>query len=87
MNTKKNSLTQFKKPNTPILPTERPVSAETPQAPGKRGPKPKSAAEKQSHRVMLSLTPSEVAILNQKRGVANEATYIRAFLIENGFFK
>lgn len=87
---KKNSLTAFKRPSEPILPVENDEGKGTPQEPLKRaktGPKPKAPSEKRSHRVMLSLTPSEAAILKDKAGLAGEATVVLAFLKERGFFE
>jgi len=82
--TKKNSLTAFKKPVAPILPTGE---APEPNQRGKTGPRPKPPSEKRSHRVMLSLTPAEAATLKDKAGLAGEATVIMAFLQELGFFE
>lgn len=94
---KKNSLTQFKRPVTPILPGgPAPVAAPltngddiaplTPVMGGRTGPKPKPPEEKRSHRVMLSMTPGDAAISRQRAGLAGEATVIMAFLRENGYF-
>lgn len=87
---KKNSITAFKRPSTPILPVEREEgqgSAPAPKKRNKTGPKPKVPSEKRSHRVMLSLTPSEAAILKEKAGLAGEATVVLAFLKEHKFFE
>jgi hypothetical protein len=89
---KKNSLTAFKRPSEPILPVERDegqgtVDVTSPSKRGKTGPKPKAPSEKRSHRVMLSLTPSEAAILKEKAGLAGEATVVLAFLKEQKFFE
>jgi hypothetical protein len=87
---KKNSLTAFKRPSEPILPAENahPNSEEQEQTVrGKTGPKPKPPSEKRSHRVMLSLTPSEANILKEKAGLAGEATVIMAFLKQYKFFE
>jgi len=81
--TKKNSLTAFKKPVSPILPIDGPAEA---NVRARTGPKPKPPSEKRSHRVMLSLTPSEAAISKEKAGLAGEATVIMAFLKEHGYF-
>ncbi len=91
---KKNSLTQFKKPETRILPPEpQSVPPQVTAAPqefvmekGRTGPKPKPASEKRSHRVMLSMTPAEAVLSRRRAGLAGEATVIMAFLKENGFF-
>ena len=89
---KKNSLTQFKKSTSPILPSEVPTaSPQTPLAASsvertKTGPKPKPAAQKRTHRVMLSMTPAEAAISKRNAGLAGEATMIMAFLKQNGYF-
>lgn len=87
---KKNSLTAFKRPSKPILPVERDEgqgAATVQQKRGKTGPKPKAPSEKRSHRVMLSLTPSEAVILKEKAGLAGEATVVLAFLKEHKFFE
>ncbi len=81
--TKKNSLTAFKKPVSPILPTEGPAEV---AGRARTGPKPKPQSEKRSHRVMLSLTPSEGTISKERAGLAGEATMIMAFLKEHGYF-
>ena len=87
---KKNSLTAFKRPSEPILPIEKDEDqhrAPPPETRSKTGPKPKAPSEKRSHRVMLSLTPSEAAILKENAGLAGEATVIMAFLKEHRFFE
>ena len=87
---KKNSLTAFKRPSSPILPTTKDDEGkptEVHEARRKTGPKPKAPSEKRSHRVMLSLTPSEADILKEKAGLAGEATVIMAFLKQYEFFK
>lgn len=87
---KKNSLTAFKRPSEPILPVERDEgqgAALVKPKRGKTGPKPKAPSEKRSHRVMLSLTPSEAAVLKEKAGLAGEATVVLAFLTEHKFFE
>lgn len=87
---KKNSLTAFKRPSEPILPVEKDEGqggTQSQERGRKTGPKPKAPSEKRSHRVMLSLTPSEAATLKQKAGLAGEATVIMAFLKEQRFFE
>jgi len=85
---KKNSLTAFKRPAEPILPvTDDTPQSEVSNVSPRPGPKPKPASEKRSHRVMLSLTPSEAVALKKKAGLAGEATVIMAFLKEYKFFE
>lgn len=52
----------------------------------RRGPQPKPANERRSHKIQLSLTPAEAASLKDKAGLVNEATYVHAKLKELGIF-
>jgi len=88
---KKNSLTAFK-PVEPILPKGKPEPAAKPAATAtapkaKRGPQVKDASEKQSSKLLLSLTPSERAKSKKRAGQAPEAAVIRSFLQEHGYFE
>lgn len=85
--TKRNSLTAFKKPTSPILPVsalgdEPKIVDQT-----KVGRKPKPKAEKQAHRVTLSLTSREKEICDVKSGLVNSATHIHQFLKDHGYFE
>lgn len=55
-------------------------------ASGRIGRPPKRPAEKRSYKVTLSLTPAEGRKLAEKAGLAGEATYLYAFLTDNGLF-
>jgi len=88
---KRNSLTAFRKPE-PILPTSAPEPAAKPAAKAnepksKRGPQAKAASEKRSEKVLLSLTPAEREKSLKRAGRVPEATVIRDFLYEHGYFK
>ena len=90
----KNNLPALKRSSdkAPILPADndtRPPMPELPKAAntGTPGRPAKPKAEKRSHKVQLSLTPSEGAKLAEKAGLAGEATYLYAKLKEMGIFE
>lgn len=73
-----------------ILPADdgRPMRADrmSSTVSGRVGRPPKPEGEKRSHKVTLSLTPSEGAKISEKAGLAGEATFLYAVLKEAGIF-
>jgi hypothetical protein len=93
----KNDLSGLKTPERqPILPKAGQANDGAPvvtkgkkpltEKPGRAGRKPKTKAEKRSHKIMLSLTPDEGATVKAKAGLASEATLVYDHLKKTGFF-
>lgn len=93
---KKNDLSLFKAGTTaateqPVSPPQpdKPVKSVKPVnssesksllSPRKPGRKPKAAAEKESEIVAIKLTPTELAVLEEKAGLAPKSTYLKHIL-------
>lgn len=90
---KKNDLSMFRSgataaaeqpasPPQPVKPVKpvNPGESKSLLSPRKPGRKPKAAAEKESEIVALKLTPTEVAILKEKAGLAPASTYLKHIL-------
>ena len=70
-----------------ILPQKIAHTEEVQSTPQKMGRPKKEPSEKRNFKVMLSLTEDEGRIIEEKSGLASNATYVYAFLVDHGFFK
>lgn len=68
-----------KKPNKPVKQV-KPAESKSILSPRKPGRKPKPAAEKETEIVALKLTPSELAVLEEKAGLAPKSTFLKHIL-------
>lgn len=90
-----SALKQDKKPN-PILPSTAPAPEQTkseeggpvaaPAKPKAIGRPRKRPEDKRDYKITLSLTKSEGKIVNEKAGLAGEATYLYDLLKKAGAF-
>lgn len=90
--TKKNSVLNFKKGASPILPASEPKVPEAPVAAPKAkvvktgAGRPIKGKAKRSHKIMVAMTEAEGEQSRGKAGDIPEATYLYLFLKKNGYF-